>query len=134
MISGHVLNVLVHHVKPHRFRLAIAPDRPRVLVAVVTLCFRRRRHHATGRRRRHPVLVDTSYHYTGYHFAQSVGQQHLQVHPDRSLKRVHGGSADASISISFIRKRWTSRRSWVSGYLTEIVIILLCGRNTSTHS
>lgn len=102
MIPGHVLNVLVNHVKPDSFWLAIAPYGPRVLVAVVTLRFGRRRHHAARRRRRYPVLVDTRYHYTGYHFAQSVGQQHLQMHPNRALKRKT--RTWISSPLSFVRK------------------------------
>lgn len=86
MISGHVLYVLVDHVKSDSFRLAIAPYGPGVLVTVVALCFRRRCHHATGSWRWHAVLIDTCHQYARYDFAQSVGQHHLQVDPDRTLK------------------------------------------------
>lgn len=88
MVSRHVLYVLVHHVKSDRLRLTIAPYGPRVLVAVVTLRFRWRRYHAARRCWRHPVLIDTRDHNTGYDFAQGVGQQHLQMYPYRALEQV----------------------------------------------
>lgn len=105
MVSRYVLYVLVHHVKSDRFRLTIAPYGPRVLVAVVTLRFRWRRYHATRRCRRHPVLVDTRYHNTGYDFAQGVRQQHLQMYPYRSLEQVrktHVKHADESDTVKTV--------------------------------
>lgn len=104
MISGHVLNILVDHMKSNRFWLAIAPNGPRVLVPVVTLRFRWRRHNATGHCWRHPVLVDTRYHYARYNFTQSICQQHLEMYPNRALKQ-----HEYTIHVNIIRKYFTDK-------------------------
>jgi len=127
MISGHVLNILVDHMKSDRFRLAIAPYGPRVLVPVVTLGFRGRRHNATGRCWRHPVLVDTRYHYAGYNFTQGIRQQHLEMYPNRALKQ-----HEYTIHVNIITKDFTVK--YKNKYSNNIIMISIVSSRKNIYT
>lgn len=80
MIARHILYVLVHHMQPDCFRMAVTLHAPRLFVTIITLGDSRRGNDSGTVR-----TVGLGENNGGDHLGERVGQMHLQMNPDHTL-------------------------------------------------